>query len=38
MKTKSQPAGTERSAKIKNVIRVSSGNLLERCRLRQCLV
>ena len=29
MKTKSQPAGTERSAKIKNVIRVSSGNLLE---------
>jgi MFS family permease len=29
MKTKSQPPGTERSAKIKNVIRVSSGNFLE---------
>jgi hypothetical protein len=30
MKSESQPAATERSAKIKNVIRVSSGNFLER--------
>ena len=29
MKTKSRPPGTERGAKIKNVIRVSSGNFLE---------
>ena len=29
MKTESQPTGTERGAKIKNVIRVSSGNFLE---------
>jgi MFS family permease len=29
MKTISQPPGTERNAKIKNVIRVSSGNFLE---------
>jgi MFS family permease len=29
MKTESQPPGTERGAKIKNVIRVSSGNFLE---------
>ena len=29
MKTENQPSGSERNAKIKNVIRVSSGNFLE---------